>query len=466
METAVLEQIQTTLAELKAGHANLANEIKGLSQPAGGTPANPASVPSIRRGENVMSSRGYSFTKAAGFVRHQIDGASCRVETDMHNRLQKALVECGQYVKGDSNSFLVPFSTQHLCLEDQNLVREVHEIVAAGAAGADPQEVAALKQRYWGREKALSWIDHTSGGALVSPPVMGELIELFRNNEALLRAGARELPMPPQGRLVWPRQTDATTAYWVGENNTITSSEFATGDLVMIAKKLGLLVKLPNELFRFSSVSMEQFVREDMMKSAAIKFDKTALEGVGSTYSPKGIINYANITGHTASTTGSDGDTFEAEDVALMIGKTEEQNAEFTGWIMRPLMYSALRNRRADAVSAADGAGAFLFDRDRSIEDPMNRGRGAANLEGYPVVKSTNVANDRIKGNGDDLTYILGGNFRDVLLCMSGVLEFLVSDKGDTMVTNDQTWVRGTLFCDVGVRHEASLVLCDQLVVA
>ncbi len=464
----VVEELRGAVAKFEAGQASLADEIKGLKQPLrAGDPRNPATAPSIRTGENPLSSRGYSFLRAAGYVNRVRSQDQCKVEIDIHNRLQKALVEQDVYVKTEANSFLMPFATTHMGLEGcETFLGEIHDVVAAGVTGADMEQVRAIRQKNWGVEKTLSWIDQTTGGALVAPPVMGELIELFRNNEALLRAGARELPLPSNGRMTWPRQTDATTAYWVGENNQITASEFKTGDLVLTAKKLGMLVKIPNELFRFSSVSIEQFIREDMMKSACLKFDKTALEGEGSTYSPKGILTYANITKHNAKTVATDGNTFAPEDIGLMIGKVEEQNAEFSGWIMRPLMYSALVNRRADAATPGDAAGAFLFDRYRSITDQRNRGRGVAELEGYPVVKSTNVSNTRVKGAGTNLSYIVGGNFKDVIMAVSGVLEFLTSDKGDTMIQNDQTWVRGVMLCDVGLRHEASIVLCDSLLVA
>jgi hypothetical protein len=62
-------------------------------------------------------------------------------------------------------------------------------------------------------------------------------------------------------------------------------------------------------------------------------------------------------------------------------------------------------------------------------------------------------------------TYIVGGDFSQIVLAMSGAIEFLVAREGDTMVVNDQTWVRGILYADVGVLREAGLILCDTLVV-
>jgi HK97 family phage major capsid protein len=465
---ALISEVRTELAGLRADNAKLADEIKTLKEtPAnGGRNFSLGGAPSIRKGEDPLSSRGYSFLKAVGVASKQVNERDATVEVDVHNRLQKALVQETGFQKAGTNSFLIPFATEHICLKEHaSLLSEVRDMIGAGVEGYDVDEVRALDRKF-GRTKALSWLDGSNGGAFVPPPVMGELIELFRNNLALSAAGMREISLPPQGRMVWPRQTDAVSAYWVGENEAVTASEFTAGDMVLSPKKLGCLVKLPNELFRWPSVSIEMFVRKDIGVSMALKFDKTGLEGVGSTNAPKGLINYSGITSHTASTVGTDGNTFEPEDAANMIAKCEEQNADFKAWIGRPLMYSKLRNRRADAITAGDKKGPFLFDVWRSAEDDMNRGRGEGRLEGYKFVKSTNVSNTRTKGSGVDLTYILGGNFEDVVAAFSGVIEFLVSNAGDTMVANDQTWVRGINYCDLGLRHEASLVLCDQLVVA
>lgn len=47
-----------------------------------------------------------------------------------------------------------------------------------------------------------------------------------------------------------------------------------------------------------------------------------------------------------------------------------------------------------------------------------------------------------------------------------GVMEFLASGHGDTALANDQTFLRGIQHLDAGPRHQASFVLCDQLLVA
>jgi HK97 family phage major capsid protein len=217
-------------------------------------------------------------------------------------------------------------------------------------------------------------------------------------------------------------------------------------------------VKLNNELLRFASPSAEGLVRLDMARAAALKADLAMLEGTGGTQI-KGLITYSDIAAHTASTTGANGDTFTPADVALMESKLPDAVEAPTAWVMRKAMFAALLNRRADAVSAADGKGPFLFREPRSASGPP------AEFYGTRVVRSAQVSNTRTKGSGTDLSYILLGYFPDWIVARMGVMEFLASGLGDTALQNDMTYLRGIQHIDAGPRNAASFVLCDKLVV-
>lgn len=417
--------------------------------------------PHIRKGESALTSRGFSYVRLIQAMTKLIDADQAKVEIDLHNRLQKLYVDKFGYDKVEKNSILVPLSSAFLatsCPEEQQFAQEMGQLVKAGLNGLDWQEYMAVR-------KTLSYTDETALGSFVAPPVQGELIELFRNREVFMNAGARVMPLPPNGRIVFPKQTGPSAAYWVGESVAITESSPTSGDLTLQAKKLAALVKVPNELFRFSSVSMEMFLRDDIARVCSLKLDSALLQGVGGTTSPKGLINYANIGTHTATTVGANGNTFEPEDISQMVAKVEEQNAVFRGFVMRPQLWSGLVNRRADAVSAGDKKGPFVFNYLRGFDQDMKLESGTnANLYGFPVWKSTNISNTRSKGSASNLTYVLGGDFNDYIIGMSAVMEFAISTQGTEPFTQDQTWLRGIMLCDGGPRHEASFILCDTLV--
>jgi HK97 family phage major capsid protein len=131
---------------------------------------------------------------------------------------------------------------------------------------------------------------------------------------------------------------------------------------------------------------------------------------------------------------------------------------EFTAWVMNRKLWSKIRNRRNDAVTANDGKGAFTFFplRDAAAGVPLE-------FEGVKVVRSSQVSSTR--GTGSQ-TYVLAGNFRDWLIGRYGVMEILLNGLGDTPYQNDQTWIRGIQHIDAGARHASSFVFADAINVA
>jgi HK97 family phage major capsid protein len=420
-------------------------------------------VPWATSGPIGRDSAGYSVLKAAAYALGYVGPEQAKEELHTHHQLRELYAGYGFLPHHGQQSFLVPLASAHLPVfepQGRRLRDEVHQKMTAQANRYDPDEADWLGRRTGMATKALGTTSDTAGGSLVPLPMLGELIDLQRNLEAFASAGAREIALPPNGRIQFPRWTGASTAYWVGEGSPITESEPTTGNLDLQAKKLGVFVKLNNELLRFASPSAEGLVRYDMARAAALKADLAMLEGTGS-LQIKGLITYSGIGSHIASTTTANGDTFQPADVALMESKLPDAVDAPTAWIIRKPMYAALMNRRADSVSANDGKGGFLFRAPQT-----STGGPPAELFGTRVVRSSQISNTRAKGSASNLTYVLLGYFPDWIVARMGVMEFLASGHGDTALQNDQTYLRGIQHIDAGPRHPASFVLCDQLVVA
>lgn len=431
-------------------------------------------APWVRNGEDPLTSRGFSYLKMIGLLSGVTDRSKAKVELEVHNRLNSCLHDQAggnryEYRGGGhtgATRFLAPLATSYFQDEfvDRKFRNELKSMVAAGTDGADYGEMKWIRTKQLKSlgydAKALSWLNEVTGGSIVAPPEMGELIELLRNKEALVNAGARVVPLPPQGRLKYPRQTSASTTYWVGENAPINESIIGTGEVTLQGKKLAVLIKAPNELIRFASPAAEALLRDDMTKSLALGLDLAGLQGSGNDYQPRGIINMPNINRIRSSVTGTtSGDVVVGQDIYRMIAAVEESNAEFEAFIMRPKTLYKYYQLRADAVSAGDSAGPFLFNLIREAQDDF-----PATLAGYPVVKSTQVSQNVTAPDGaTNLTYVVGGMWSDLLIGMFGAIEFAATTQGDTSFVNDQTWVRGILTADIQARHEAAFVLLNYL---
>ena len=462
------------------GLASLTKSFGGLMERLNKTPAqkhpNASQVfgaSTARVGENLLGSRGFSFMKMLGVLTGDCPREEAKLEIDVHERLTnclcKELGNSGYEWKGMGvtgfNRFLAPLASSFF--PDQVIPREfrneMKSLVMAGTEGADANEMQWIRQKMLSRSaygtKDLSWLDEFRGGALVAPPEFGELIELLRNKEALVNAGARVVPLPPQGRLKYPRQTAASTTYWVGENKRVTNSDLGTGEVSLAAKKLAVLIRAPNELIRFASPAAEALMRDDMTKSLALGLDLAGLEGPGTDTQPRGLLNMPNITTITSSSANANGDKVTGQDIYRCIAAVEESNVpEFEGWIMRPKTLYKYYQLRADSVAQGDGQGPYLFNLIREASEGIE-----ASLAGYKVTKSTQISQVRTKGTASNLTYVVGGMWSDLLIGMFGAIEFAATTMGDTAFQNDQTWVRGILSADIAARHEASFVLLDNL---
>lgn len=418
-------------------------------------------VPWATSGPVGRDSAGYSVLKAAAYALGYLGPDQAKEEVHVHHQLRELYQGYGFVPHCGHQAFLVPLASAHLPAFEprgQKLRDEVRQKMCADLGRFDPDEARWIARHAGLRTKALGTVSDVAGGSLVGFPALGELIELQRNLEVFASAGAQDIALPPNGRLQFPKQTGGSTAYWVGEAASITESTPATGSLDLQAKKLGVLVKLNNELLRFASPSAEALVRLDMARSAALKADLAMLEGTGGTQI-KGLLTYSDLLSYTATDADTDGDTFQPQDVASMEALLPDAVVGPTAWVMRKQMFAALINRRADAAAAGDGAGPFVFHPARTAAEPP-----PVELYGTKVVRSSQVSAARAKGSATNLTFILLGYFPDWVTARMGVMEFLASGLGDTALVNDQTVLRGIQHIDAGPRHAASFVLCDTLI--
>lgn len=466
--TALQAKIDSLAANVTALTENVAKATQPGDRSAG---AVFGGAPAARRGEDPLTSRGFQYSRVVGVLNKRMDPAYAKVELEISQRLQREYVERGFFQKHEAGSVVVPFSSELMMQSDPSMdsfAQEIGQVMRHGVAGADPEEMAAIRRRQFQTvNRTLSWQDAGNMMELIPPPVFGEPIELLRNQEVFLRAGARTIPFPASGRAVWPRFTGATSASWIGSainDREIALSEPTTGDLVLTAKKLGVRVQIPNELFRFPTVSVEQIIRADMMRSAALKMDRAFLDSVGSANEPKGLLNYSGINTFTPGEVGADGNRLKPEDILQIIADVEENNIMFGAWVGRPKLYAGLGNKRADAVTAGDGKGMFLFNvlRDNKAVSTDATNNSVGSLEGYPYFKTNQVVKTRSKGNSSDLTYLLGGNFSEYMIAMSGVMEFALATQG-TIFANDQSEIRLIAWADGAPRYEKAFILVDNL---
>lgn len=472
IERQVKDAVEDAVRPLQRQQRELSDRMDSLSRARSGAGVSGEGVmfggaPNIRRGENSMSSRGYSMLRALGFAAGIVEAENAKVEIDFHNRLKERFPALQSQQR---DSILMPLGSRLLRFADPSFAEECRQTAAAGIAGCDPDEIRQFAPR--GVTQALSWLSDSAGGSLVptaSGAPDGELIELLRAKEVFSRAGSTELILDESGKFRLPRQTAATTAYWVGESTAITESEPETDAVSLQAKKLGILTRVPNELFRRTvNPSFEALLRSDMAQVLARAADQAMINAQASATRVGGVLTYG-VTSIRATTQDNGGDTLEPEDFGRLLAELEDANVDIDGddsvaFVTRPRVAWDVINRRGDAVSAGDGKGPFVFSMNRS---QIENGQPARVL-GYRLMTSTAVPDDRevigqTSSSASNSTLLLCGRFRDWVIARQPAIELMLSPHAGTAFAQDESMLRALMFLDAAPRHVESFAMCDGL---
>jgi len=448
-----IKSLVKTVSSLEGVTKGLVDKVAEMSQPVYQPHRTPGNLFGIVRGEFGKDSRPYSFLNLIKAIKNRSwEGA--KQEHGVHQELVKA----GYQHEG---GFLVPSDPDAIERFSPASFAGIKSIMKLSDDAQQPDAYAKAMAQV--TNKALSAFgSDVLGGALIDTKMANSVIELLRAQVATVAAGATEIQLPPSGQYAWARQTQDPTFSWVGENTAIGSSDPAFGSILFSAKKAAALVFLSNDALLFTNPAIEVVVRQALAEKGARFEDSAFLEGTGGSYQPLGIINQSGLTSHTAQVTGTNGDTFQPEDVLNMIAKVEEANdmQGMTAFIMRPLMWSAIANRRADSVTANDAKGPFMFWTTRG---DMNGGVPKS-LNGVPVITTSTVSNTRVKGSGTALSYVLGGNFKRAVIARTGTMEISALSSGEEFKA-DQTVIRAIMRLDFNLTHTKPFVFCDNLVV-
>ena len=224
----------------------------------------------------------------------------------------------------------------------------------------------------------------TAGGDLVDDVLLaGSFIDLLRNRLSISQAGCTMLT-GLQGNVSVPRQTSASTAYWVGENSAPTESQQAIDQVNLSPKTVGAFVDYSRRLLLQSSIDVEGMVRNDLARVIALEIDRAAVYGTGSSNQPQGLTNVSGIGSETLTGTG----TF-AEYIAM---ETDVAAANADAGALRYIINASARGALKSTEKASNTA-QFVYENDQ--------------INGYPVIVSNQLAsNDALFG--DFSMFIMG----------------------------------------------------------
>lgn len=429
-------------------------------------------VPNIREGEDPMTSRPFYVSRAAAVVIGAADENTAKYETEFSNKLKKAMTDAwgASGTKYTPRSILVPLSWD-LMPDDvrrDSAFTPYRKAFDAAMQGLDPEQtdgrrmvdVFSVRERGVIKKAAMSALNQTTGGALVAPAQFGDLVTILRNKAVMQNIGAKQVPLPAQGSMEFPRQTGVSTSAQVPENTAGTESNPTYDTITMSPKQFIGLVRVANQLLAYAPGLAESSIREDMGEQAALTFDLACLEGVGGPNKIRGLINQTGIATVVAKVTGANGNTWSPVDTARLIKANMNRNSDVKTFVMRPDMWLGITETRASGPVAGDGQGPYLYEMLRQFSTDFG-----TNLRQRDVVTSNQISTARTKGSGTALTYILGVDGQEIMVGMHGAMVLDANPYESTAFNSNQTLMRSIMFGDMAVRRPAGIAFMDTLIV-
>lgn len=331
-------------------------------------------------------------------------------------------------------------------MEEKSL--QVARIIRALAAGrGDVERAAAHAKKAWGDDevaKALTASENTGGGFLLQEELATSIIELLRPASVIRRMNPVIIPMA-SGSVLIPKMTGGASAGYIGEGSDIPATAEVFGQVPLVWKKLGALVPISNDLLRFSSFGVDTMVRDDLVAAMGQKSDWAFIRGAGTSFTPKGLLNWC-LAAQSRAMTGSPDLAKVTTDLLKLVLDLYTSNGRMLrpGWLFAPRTMVYL-------MSLRDGNGNFAF------KPEMDGGK----LFGFPFATTTQIPIN-LSTNQSEIYLV---DFADVVIGEAQTLILEVSTEasysdGSNLVSafsKDQTVIKAIQHHDLAIRHLESI---------
>jgi HK97 family phage major capsid protein len=280
-------------------------------------------------------------------------------------------------------------------------------------------------------------LDLTTGAGLkptIHDPT--NFIELLRARTLVAQFGARLLT-GLTGDLSVPKQTAGATAQWVAEGASPTGSNPTVGQVSLAPKTVSAYIDITRKFILQSSMSAEQFVRDELTKVVAVEVDRTALNGSGVGNEPQGILQNGSV---NTVAIGANGGAPTFAHFVQQETNVAAGNADIgkLGYITN----SKVRGTLKQTLEAATAGAQMVWRPDSTVN-------------GYRAGATNLIPSNLTKGSGTNLSAAIFGNWDDLIIAMWGQgLDLLVDPY--TLSSSGGVRVVALQDCDVKLRRTES----------
>jgi len=290
-----------------------------------------------------------------------------------------------------------------------------------------------------------------SGGGNALPTEERGYIEKLRDRLVLNGLQAQFLP-GLRGKIDYTAEVNTATATWEGENDAIAESTATFTKRQLDAKRLGVLLPVSNQWLAQDASVYDSMIERQLLNAAAEKIENAAIAGTGSNGQPTGILASGATElfagGAAADGTNANGAALIFDDIIALEKAVAVNNADVgsLGYLTNAKVRGALKTTKIDA-----GSGLMIWN--PTVGDSLN---------GYNAATTNLVPSNLTKGGASDLSAIIFGNFRDLIIGQWGGIELLVDPY--TNATTGITRMIINHYVDVLVSRPESFAFIDDVV--
>lgn len=283
-------------------------------------------------------------------------------------------------------------------------------------------------------EKRATQTTATSAAIVPDDFKADQFIGLLRNSLIVKSLGARVLT-GLRGDTVLPKQTGASTAYWIAEGDALTESNTTYGSVKLEPKHVGALTALSRQLIQQANPAIEQLVRDDFSAVVSLAVDKALLHGTAAAKQPVGILNVTGI--QTAVLATLDWDA-----IVAMLEKLGLENITPNAIVTHAKVATKLQTTLKDAVAGA----AYLMQGGRVADLP-------AHVTNQLDAKAGSPATGRL----------IAGDFSQLVIGEWGATEILANPYAAGYYEKGDVQLRILHTMDAVVRHPKAFVVADDI---
>jgi HK97 family phage major capsid protein len=242
------------------------------------------------------------------------------------------------------------------------------------------------------------------------------------------------------GNVAIPKISTSTAAAFIAEGGSVGNSEPDFAQVTMTPKLLANKVAVTRELMIQSDPSVEQLIRNNMVRIFAAKIDNVALKGGGSN-EPTGILGTSGI-GDVSSGGTSGNANLSYGNVVDIMTEVSQDNALLGNlrWVTHPAVVGKLMQT---LVASSTDSRMVMPTPDSML--------------GYPVVQTTQAPSSSPYS-------LIFGNFADLYVGFFSALDVLVDPYGSAGTATTNLYFYQD--CDIAVAHAESFAAAQDVTVA